>query len=114
MYKNYLQSTPLISLNPEPNGTKNGAWMPTVVFDKSLGIKRDQIIRAFKKQKIDARVFFWPLSSLPMFEEVKNNKNAYDISLRGINLPSFHDITEDQILQVSNVIIKLVNKKPSQ
>ena len=112
-YKHHLRNISHISLNPEPAGTTNGAWMPTVVFDKSLGIKRNQIIKAFKKQKIDARVFFWPLSSLPMFEEVPENKNAYDISSRGINLPSFHDITEEQILRVSSVITDLVDSKAS-
>ena len=25
-------------MNPELSGTINGAWMPTAVFDKSLGI----------------------------------------------------------------------------
>ncbi len=110
-YKHHLKNIPLISLNPEPPGTVNGAWMPTVVFDKSLGIKRQQIIKSFEEKKIDARVFFWPLSSLPMFENVKDNKRAYDISARGINLPSFHDITEDQIQQVASVITNLVKER---
>ena len=34
-------------MNPEPKNTKNGAWMPTLVFDKSLKINRKTLLEAF-------------------------------------------------------------------
>ena len=97
-------------MNPEPKNTKNGAWMPTLVFDKSLKINRKQLLQAFNKESIDARVFFWPLSSLPMFKSVPGNINSYDIATRSINLPSFHDITDEEIDRISNVILRLLEK----
>ena len=107
-YKYNFKGLDSISMNPELSGTVNGAWMPTVVLDKSLGIDQTQLLNAFTEQKIDARVFFWPLSSLPMFTKILSNKNSYDIPKRSINLPSFHDIRDDQINQISETIINLV------
>jgi perosamine synthetase len=45
-----------------------------------------------KRQNIDSRPFFYPLSSLPMFEDKPGNIVSYDIYERGINLPSYHDL----------------------
>jgi perosamine synthetase len=105
-YKINLKDFDGIKMNPEPKGTINGAWMPTVVFDKYLNISREKIINCFKKENIDARVFFWPLSSLPMFEAVNENFNARSISSRAINLPSFHDILDEEIQRICEIIKK--------
>lgn len=104
-YKNALGALNGIVLNPEPEGTRNGFWMPTVVFDKETGITRETLQAAFKAENIDARVFFWPLSSTPSFESRPENVNAYDLPGRAINLPSYHDITDEEIDRVSDVLI---------
>jgi perosamine synthetase len=108
-YRDCLDHLPGVSINPEPEGTINGAWMPTVVFASETGITREQLQAAFKAENIDARVFFHPLSSLPMFDGKPENIIAADISGRAINLPSYHDLKEkemelvmDQVIIVSN------------
>lgn len=96
-----------LALNPEPAGIVNGAWMPTVVFAASLNVGRDKIQAAFAAENIDARVFFWPLSSLGLLETANKNPNAYDIARRAINLPSFHDMTDAEQDRVIAVVRKL-------
>ena len=64
---------------------------------------------AIAKENIDARVFFWPLSSLPMFKSVEKNIVARNISNRAINLPSYHDITMDELLRVVDIIKGSIN-----
>jgi perosamine synthetase len=103
-YRKNLCAFPEVALNSEPIGTVNGAWMPTAVFAKHTGISREALQDAFASQKIDARVFFWPLSSLPMFESCPKNYNAWEIPKRAINLPSFHDITQNEIASVCDVL----------
>lgn len=103
-YKDSLRALPNITMNPEPSNTTNGYWMPTVVFSKETSITRDAIMKSFRDENIDARIFFWPLSSLPMFSPRLENKNSYDICQRAINLPSYHDITNDQMDRVIAVI----------
>jgi perosamine synthetase len=95
-----------VTMNPEKTDTINGYWMPTVVFDKTTGITREILQAAFAAENIDARVFFHPLSSLPMFEAKPDNLVAWDIPNRAINLPSFHEMTSSQQDCVLRVILK--------
>lgn len=96
---------PGITMNPEPEGTVNGYWMPTIIFDKDTGVTREMLQEAFAKNNIDARVFFHPLSSLPMFKcSVRPSTWAYDIPTRAINLPSYHDMTDEDQDRVISVI----------
>ena len=104
-YRHNLEMLQGVSMNPEPEGVVNGAWMPTVVFSSETGITREQLQAAFKAENIDARVFFHPLSSLSMFEAKSSNCVSFDIPGRAINLPSYHDLTDPEFERVSNVII---------
>lgn len=110
-YRERLEKLPGVRMNPEPPGTINGAWMPTVVFAPETGITRDKLLAAFATANVDARVFFWPLSSLPMFEPVRTNVNAWDIPVRAINLPSYHDISTLEIDKICNVLENLADVK---
>jgi len=106
-YRDQLKSIASLSINPEPAHIVNGAWMPTIVFSRESGISREKLQTEFTLENIDARVFFWPLSSLSMFGDVQQNKIAYDIPSRAINLPSFHDITHEELKRVAQVIANL-------
>ncbi|KQY23946.1 DegT/DnrJ/EryC1/StrS family aminotransferase [Rhizobium sp. Root482] len=110
-YAEKLKAYQSISLNPQRAGTVNGAWMPTAVFDPAIGISREMLQQAFSAANIDARVFFHPLTSLPMFTERRENRHAYDIPERAINLPSYHDMTEDEIDRVARIVIDLVHSR---
>lgn len=107
-YKEGLASIHGVSMNPEPAGTQNGFWMPTVVFEESTGIRRETLQDAFAKENIDARVFFWPLSSLPSFDSVPANTLAYDVPERAINLPSYHELAPGGIERVVAIVRKLM------
>jgi perosamine synthetase len=108
IYRKHLAMLPEIKMNPEPIGTINGAWMPTVVFSQNSGVRRNKLLKAFANENVDARVFFWPLSSMQMFESVETNIHSWDISERAINLPSFHDISEDDIHRITSIVKGLI------
>lgn len=110
IYREQLASLEGVSMNPEPEGTVNGAWMPTLVFAPETGITREKLQVAFAAENADARVFFWPLSSLPMFEPVKTNIRAWDIPQRAINLPSYHEINHDDQNRTIAVIKELISE----
>jgi len=103
-YRERLGSLPGVTLNPEPAGTVNGAWMPTVVFAPETGVTREALLEAFARENIDARVFFYPLSSLPMFDDLPENRVAWDLPGRAVNLPSYHDMTGDDLEAVVAVV----------
>jgi len=96
-YAEALRDLPHIALNPERPGTINGYWMPTAVFAPETGVTREALQRAFAAENIDARVFFWPLASLPCFGGRSGDGWSDRIAGRAINLPSYHDLSaEDQ------------------
>jgi perosamine synthetase len=106
-YRSAVAGAPEISMNPEPDGIVNGAWMPTAVFSASSGVTRERLQEAFAAENIDARVFFHPLSSLPPFVPVPRNRVAWDLPRRAINLPSYHDLTQHDIDRVVTVLASL-------
>jgi len=108
-YRAQLARLPGVRMNPEAAGTVNGAWMPTVVFDAATGVTREKLQTAFAAENIDARVFFYPLSSLPMFEDQMQNQHAWELPGRAINLPTFHDITAIEQDRVKAVIHRCLN-----
>jgi perosamine synthetase len=50
--------------------------MPNVVFETGTGVSRDYLLGKFRESNIDARVFFYPLSSLPMFDAAPRTNGA--------------------------------------
>jgi len=109
-YKRNLSGLP-IEMNPQPEYVKNCFWMPTVVFNKSLNIHSEELIKLFQENNIDARPFFYPLSSLPMFRVRKENIVSYDVSSRAINLPSYHDLPSEQIKYVCDLLKDFLKNK---
>jgi len=98
-YRKALAGLP-ISMNPEPPGTTNGYWMPTIVVEEGVPFDRDALLSAFKADNIDGRVFFWPLSSLPPLEARQPCSVSRLLSARAINLPSYHDLSNTQMARV--------------
>lgn len=106
LYKSELANLPL-TINPVQDGCLSGAWMPNIVLDSSIKYLKVEIMQQFKAREIDARVFFHPLSSLPMFDSVGNGI-AYDIANRAINLPSYHDMGTSDVKLVAQVIRNVI------
>jgi perosamine synthetase len=102
-YTELMQDIPG-DMNPEPAGTLNGFWMPTLVAYPSVPFDREALLADFAREGIDGRVFFWPLSSLPMFTPRPENTVAWSIHQRGINLPSHHELSLADIDRVSQVV----------
>jgi perosamine synthetase len=109
-YREQLGGINSVAMNPEPEGTQNGYWMPTVVFAEETGVTREKLQASFAAENIDARVFFWPLTSLPPFTPALENANAYSLPARAFNLPSYHDMTADEIQRVSDVVTRVLDQ----
>lgn len=110
-YADRLLLLPGVAMNPEKPGTVNGYWMPTVVFDAETGVTREMMQAAFLRENIDARVFFYPLSGLPMFEDRPQNLHSWDIPGRAINLPTYHDMTDREQDAVASIIMQFKGRQ---
>ena len=109
-YRSKIGKLSGVAMNPEKQSTVNGYWMPTLVFAPETGVTRERLVDAFKAANIDARVFFHALSSLPMFEPCPQNRNSNSIPGRAINLPSYHDMTENDLERVVAVVMQVLER----
>ncbi len=114
-YQSELGNIQGITLNYEAPNTKNTYWMVTVVLDEKFGFKKEELISLMSEKNIDCRPFFYPLSSMPAYKDLKQvtqaqkrNKNAYKISPYGINLPCGMNMTKEKVGYVCNVLKSVI------
>lgn len=108
-YRQALQGLPL-RMNPSLPDAVNSYWMPTIVVDEDVSFDRDALLAAFRDDHIDGRVFFWPLSMLPMFEDAAENTVSYSLYRRAVNLPSYHDISDAEMDRVIRILRGFVQR----
>lgn len=97
-----------VRMNPEPAGTTNGFWMPTIVAERA-DFHRDAVLAEFKRGNIDGRVFFWPLSMTPPFKAQPTNHVSYELNRRGLCLPSYHDLTDRDMDRVLTAVLSALH-----
>lgn len=107
-YRSALERPGICRMNPEPEGTVNGAWMPTASFEPSTGITFPMLKEAFMSRSIDARTVFHPLSSTGLFGEPCNHPVSTGFPEHAINLPSYPDMSDDEVDRVVGVIHQLL------
>lgn len=120
-YRIALAGIPGLSLNAEPAGTKNTYWMVTPVWEASYGIEKFEMMRKLSEAGIESRPFFAPLSSLPAYAGTpaavagaRDNRVAYSLSARAINLPSALCLTREDVEQVSRAFKAILGlEKPA-
>lgn len=107
-YKEEFNGFPDISLNTPGENIRCNYWMDTIIWDKgTYKISKEEMIAKLKEHNIDSRPFFYPLSDMPMFEylgQKRQNKVAYDLSERSINMPSDINITREQVKRAAGRI----------
>lgn len=106
-YRNALSGMDGVEFNSEAAHVMNTYWMVTIVFDHRLGVSKQQAIKRLSQAGIDSRPMFDPLSSIPAYAgrnqaEVAavRNRVAYDVSPRGVNLPSSLNLCEADVGRV--------------
>ncbi|HSC85055.1 MAG TPA: DegT/DnrJ/EryC1/StrS family aminotransferase [Pseudomonas sp.] len=107
-YRRELDSAlPGALMNPQPSGTLNSYWMPTLVLPREFADSRDAVLDAMRQAGIDARIFFQPLSDTPVFSELPrvDTPRAHDLARRAFNLPSYHELSEGDQARVVNAIL---------
>jgi perosamine synthetase len=116
-YRQELGGIEGLELNREAPGTKASYWMVTAIVDAGYGLRKEDLLERFREAAIDTRPFFHPLSSLPAYaatEEARaaseRNRVAYEISPRGINLPSALNLTRGDVERVAERFRELLQR----
>lgn len=113
-YQERLEDIPGIYLNTERPWARSIFWLTSLVLGDSINISRQDFMKKLKERNIDSRPFFSPISSFPMFRGIQvNNPVAYNIPFRGVNLPSGHERTEEEIDYICAHIRDILGAAPS-
>ena len=100
-----------LHLNPEPPGTVNSYWMPTLVWPREWAIDRDGLLGEVNAQGIAVRPFFYPVSSFPMFETQPRNTVAYGLYQRAINTPNYFEMSRDDVGRVCDAVTGCLRRR---
>ena len=102
-----LPALPGSRMNPEPAGSLNSYWMPTLVLPTELAGRRADVLESLRLAGIDARIFFQPLGDTPVFAGIarKPTPVSHDLAQRAFNLPSYHDMSRMDQDRVVNAIL---------
>lgn len=75
-------------------------WMYTIKLKGVTAEKRDFIMGHMDKLGVETRPVFYPMHMLPPYLENTSYPIAEKTSSAGINLPTFEDMTEEQVIMV--------------
>lgn len=107
-YRKELSLWPDVLLNPEQPYVQNSYWMPTIVFGQSYELDIEAVISALNAEGIAARPFFFPVSSLPMYQNVSENMISYLMNKRALNLPNYFEMSRQDVEWIVQVLEGLV------
>jgi len=100
-YRDGLQGLPLRTHDPVGDVT-HSYWMCSVILDDPK--ERDSLRQHLAENGIETRPFFPPAHLMPHCRAEVDLPVAENIGSRGINLPSFPDLVEEQISRICDAI----------
>ncbi|MDP9067846.1 MAG: DegT/DnrJ/EryC1/StrS family aminotransferase [Actinomycetota bacterium] len=116
-YRARLEPDQRLTLNPEPAETVNSYWMPTILLDPAISVSKRALFETLREKGVDTRPFFHPLSSIPAYSATMQaekarriNTSSYEISSRGLNLPSPLKMTEADVDYVSEMLLSILDR----
>lgn len=108
-YSRYLQDMDGIILNAQKPYVVNNYWMSSIILDKKFKVSRDELMKIFKeKYHIDSRTFYYLISELKPFKKRFKNRVSDYLSKNGINLPSGHNLKEEDVAYISKSIKEIL------
>jgi perosamine synthetase len=107
-YKKALRNVPVV-VHQEVGNVKHSYWMFTVL---AASEKEKNELRAYLAENgIETRPAFHPVHTMPMYIDGNTYPVAEDLGKRGINLPSYPDLFNDDIRFITAKISAFYNGK---
>lgn len=100
LYKELLKDT-AYQVHPEVGNVLHSYWMVSILVPP--GTQRDLLRKYLSNAGIETRPVFYPVHTMPMYAreyQYQQYKIAENLGGRGINLPSYPDLQEEQILYI--------------
>jgi perosamine synthetase len=111
-YRENLKGVPGIRLQPVASWAKPVPWLFSILVDEDLfGHSRQDLMTILGERGIETRPFFIPIHTLPPYQANAYRRGASlpvteRLAATGLNLPTYSQMTKDEVDFVSEVIIK--------
>lgn len=108
-YRKAFENTD-IDLQGESANCFNSYWMCSVLIPEA---SQRAALRTFLRESgIETRPLFFPVHTMPMYSQCSMEEFAVasDISSRGINLPSYPDLTAEEVKFIAGQIVKFISQ----
>lgn len=105
LYQELLQDTDF-KVHPEIGDVFHSYWMVSILVPQAS--KRDLVREHLAQAGIETRPVFYPVHTMPMYsQKYQRYKVAENIGWCGINVPSYPDLTADQIGYICKELKKI-------
>lgn len=104
-YKN-LSNIDYLRLNHIGSFVEVSFWAICLEINHYTEIKRNLLIKKLREYNIDSRPYFYPISDMPMYQTT-NTPVAHNFYQKGLYLPIFNDLKNNEIDFICDKIIEL-------
>jgi perosamine synthetase len=108
-YRAGLAGNRTLQLNRDSDDSQGVYWMVCLEVEGMREAQREQLIRTLKSEGVDSRPYFYPVSDMPMYARAITPV-AHAVSQRGINLPSYYDLTQDDVALICSVVHRVLGE----
>lgn len=107
-YTKRLSGVKGITLPVQKENTFNVNWLYSIIIEEDFYQSRDKVITNLKENGIQSRQFFTPIHLMqPYVNQKKEDLSvSEDIYHKGICLPSSVSLNTEDVVQISNIILK--------
>ncbi|MDQ6911317.1 MAG: DegT/DnrJ/EryC1/StrS family aminotransferase [Verrucomicrobiota bacterium] len=103
LYKLALSGSPY-EVQAEGSNVKHSYWMVSILIPEAA--QRDAIREHLLKHGIETRPVFYPAHLMPMYSSLyQQHAVSEDIGARGINLPSYPDLKDEEVRFVCETLL---------
>lgn len=102
IYRSRLQGSGTEFQQTAPE-VESSDWLVTMLVPE--GVDRDAVMTMLKNNEIDSRPVFYCAHQMPMYLSTESFPVAEEIASRGISLPSFPDLTDEQVEMICDCLL---------
>ncbi len=109
-YKSSFQNSG-IQIQPQHTDAFHSYWMCSFLLPQN--INRDELRKYLEEFGIESRPVFYPVHTMSMYSEYTRGKsfsNSDEISRRGITLPSYPALNDDDIAFIANKVLDFIKQ----
>lgn len=107
LYQQGIEQLP-VSFHLSTGNVKHSYWMCSILVDDAA--KRDPLMEYLGNAGIETRPLFYPVHTMPMYaQHFQKYPVAEDLGWRGINLPSYPGLTDNDVKEICSHIQTFFN-----